>query len=158
MKTLFTFVVLALASFAFAGEKKCRALIMEGGGPRNAYSAGVLKAIINNLKEEDYRYDVVSGVSMAAINTFILGMHEPGDELDAVTEIFDFWENLEESMVYKAWSGGYIEGFLFKSGLYNSEPLEETFKNLRKNYKHGFLRNFSITLTDLNSGILFITN
>ena len=125
---------------------------MEGGGPRNAYSVGVLKAIVNNLKEEDYKYDFISAVSMGAINAFIMGMHEPGDEKAAIMEMVAFWEDLQDHMVYKGWPFGYAEGFFSRRGLYNSEPLKATLKKLRDNYKHGFKRNFSITLTDLNSG------
>lgn len=147
-------LILSLTSLVSAGSKKCRALVIEGGGPRNAYSVGVLKAIVNLLPPEERAYDVVSGVSMGAINAFILGMHAPGDEQAAINEMLQFWKNLDSSMVYKSWSFGYAEGLLSQSGLYNLEPFTKTLNNLVGKYKHGFLREFAITLTDLNEGII----
>lgn len=154
MKFIIAFILLAsvLISLVSAGARKCRALVMEGGGPRNAYSAGVLKAIVDLLPESERSYDVVSGVSMGAINAFIMGMHKPGDEKAAVNEILQFWNNLKQDMVYESWRFGFIEGFFMQSGLYNSEPFTKTLKNLLKNYVHGFKRKFSISMTDLNSG------
>lgn len=156
MKSLFMFVLLTLMPFVFAGTKKCRALILEGGGPRNAYSAGVLKAIVDLIPKEERAYDVVSGLSMGAVNAFILGMHAPGDEQAAVNEILDFWQNLEEKKVYKNWFLGFLQGVTAKSGLYDTEPYTKTISELINKYNHNFLRKFSITLTDLNSGSCFL--
>jgi len=154
MKLLFVFVFLStFIPFIAAEKKKCRALVLEGGGPRNAYSAGVLKAIVDLLPKEERAYDVVSGVSMGAVNTFILGMHAPGDEEAAVKETLKFWLNLEEKMVYQNWFLGFLQGLTAKSGLYDNEPYTKTMNKLVNSYNHGFLRNFIITLTDLNSGI-----
>eukprot|EP00826_Nyctotherus_ovalis_P009727 TRINITY_DN12571_c0_g1_i8.p1 TRINITY_DN12571_c0_g1~~TRINITY_DN12571_c0_g1_i8.p1 ORF type:complete len:280 (-),score=56.85 TRINITY_DN12571_c0_g1_i8:320-1159(-) len=153
MKSLFVaLLLLVLASSVSAQSKQCRALILEGGGPRNAYTAGVLKAVVELLPKDEYRYDVVSGVSMAAINTFIMGMHAPGDEQAAVKEILNFWENLDEDKVYQSWFLGFLQGLLTKSGLYDLEPFTDTVKDLTDSYKHGFLRKILITVTDLNSG------
>jgi predicted acylesterase/phospholipase RssA len=150
---VFVFLVSIFTPLIAAENKKCRALILEGGGPRNAYSAGVLKAIVNLLPKEERAYDVVSGISMGAVNAFILGMHAPGDEEAAVNEILKFWLNLEQKMVYQNWFLGFLEGLTVKSGLYNNEPYTKTMNDLVNSYKHGFLRSFCISLTDLNSGI-----
>lgn len=127
---------------------------MEGGGPRNAYTVGVIKAIVDLLPSVERSYDVISGVSMAAINAFIMGMHRVGDEKTAIKEMLKFWGELSPDKVYENWSFGVIEGFFMRSGLYNHEPFTKTLKDLRNKYNHGFNRNFSISMTDLNSGIV----
>jgi predicted acylesterase/phospholipase RssA len=127
---------------------------MEGGGPRNAYTVGALKAIVDLLPSTERSYDVISGVSMAAINAFIMGMHAIGDEKTAINELLRFWGELNEDKVYENWSFGVIEGFLTRSGLYNNEPFTKTIQKLRNNYNHTFKRNFSISMTDLNTGNL----
>lgn len=154
MKLLFVslLLVLSLVPLVVAESKKCHALVIEGGGPRNAYSVGVLKAIVSLLSKEKRSYDVVSGMSMGAINAFIMGMHAPGDEENAVNEMLQFWQNLDSDKVYENWFFGYFEGFFTRSGLYNLEPFTQTVKDVVKKYNHGFLRKFSIGLTDLNSG------
>jgi len=155
MKFIFAFVISVILPFVFAETKKCRALVMEGGGPRNAYTAGILKAIVDLLPPNERAYDIISGVSMAAVNAFIMGMHPVGDEKTAVNEMLKFWGELTEDKVYKNWNFGVIEGFLMRSGLYNNEPFSRTIQQLRNRYNHTFKRKFSISMTDLNAGNLF---
>lgn len=159
MKLIIGFLLVAWTSVALASAeaRKCRALVMEGGGPRNAYTVGVLKSIINLLPTAERAYDVVSGVSMGAINAFIMGMHGVGDEKAAVSEMLDFWEKLSAEKVYENWDFGIVEGFFKRSGLYNHQPFAATLQALRSQYNHSFKRNFSISLVDLNSGTPLIT-
>eukprot|EP00826_Nyctotherus_ovalis_P034886 TRINITY_DN2946_c0_g1_i6.p1 TRINITY_DN2946_c0_g1~~TRINITY_DN2946_c0_g1_i6.p1 ORF type:complete len:174 (-),score=34.27 TRINITY_DN2946_c0_g1_i6:667-1188(-) len=154
MKFIIAFLLAASISVPLANAevKKCRALVMEGGGTRNAYTVGVLKAIINLLPTAERAYDVVSGVSMGAINAFIMGMHGLGDEKAAVNEMLEFWERLSAEKVYENWDFGIVEGFFKRSGLYNHQPFAATLQDLRSKYNRSFRRNFSISLVDLNSG------
>ena len=66
-------------SFSNSGDGFCRALILSGGANNGAWEAGVLWGLANYGKEEDYYYDVVSGVSTGAINAAGLGAFSPND-------------------------------------------------------------------------------
>lgn len=73
-------------------DGKCRALALRGGGSKGSYEVGFLKGMINNLDPIDYRYDVVVGVSIGAINAALLALYEPGQEKAAVDELEDLWK------------------------------------------------------------------
>lgn len=72
-------------------DGKCRALALRGGGSKGSYEVGFLKGMINNLDPIDYRYDVVVGVSVGAINAALLALYEPGEEKAAVEELEGLW-------------------------------------------------------------------
>lgn len=42
---------------------------MEGGGDLGAYEAGVIYGLINNLDAESVKWDILSGVSVGAMNS-----------------------------------------------------------------------------------------
>ena len=62
-------LVLVLAATADAGDKKCRALVVNGGGARGAYEAGVIWGLTQYGDPTDYYWDVLTGVSAGSINT-----------------------------------------------------------------------------------------
>ena len=64
-----TVLVSVLAATADAGDKKCRALVLSGGGARGAYEAGVVWGLTHYGDPSDYYWDVHTGVSAGSINT-----------------------------------------------------------------------------------------
>ncbi len=75
-----TFIVQGSSSDDFV----CRALALRGGGTKGAYEVGVLKGFVKHFLPEDYKYDVVVGVSIGAINSAILALYPPGQEAAAI--------------------------------------------------------------------------
>lgn len=69
---------------ALSADGKCRVLALRGGGVHGSFEVGALKAFIDVLDPSEYRYDYVSGVSIGAINSSILALHDIGNEADAV--------------------------------------------------------------------------
>jgi len=62
---------LALAAVGVqAGDGKCRALAMAGGGTKGAFEAGALYGMYHGTENvtNEFDYDVVSGISAGAIN------------------------------------------------------------------------------------------
>ena len=59
----------------------CRILSMSGGGSKGAYEAGAIHSIFNTLEAPDNQYDVVSGVSVGAINSASFALFGKGDEI-----------------------------------------------------------------------------
>ena len=62
-------IVSTLAAIANAGDKKCRALVLAGGGSRGAWEAGVIWGLTHYGDPTDFYWDVHTGVSAGSINT-----------------------------------------------------------------------------------------
>lgn len=72
---------------SLSADGKCRVLVLRGGGVHGSYEVGVFKALIESLDPIEYAYDVISGVSVGAINGAILSFYETGDEINAFAEL-----------------------------------------------------------------------
>jgi NTE family protein len=63
---------------------------MQGGGALGAYECGVVKALYKHyLNKNDYKLDVISGVSIGAVNAAVL----VGAKGDPVATLEDMWRN-----------------------------------------------------------------
>jgi predicted acylesterase/phospholipase RssA len=62
-------------------EDKCLGLAMEGGGDHGAWEAGALKTMHKYFPEG---YDVLSGVSIGAVNALYLGSYSKEEHGKAV--------------------------------------------------------------------------
>ena len=70
-------LLLILATHVTA--KECYAVTMQGGGACGSYEAGVVMGMYNAAQNKDeYRYDVVSGVSAGSINAALMSIWAPG--------------------------------------------------------------------------------
>jgi len=131
-------IIAALFLFAFlavkiaAGDKKCYALVISGGGVRGAYEMGVIKGLVENLPPEEIQWDVLSGISAGSLNSVLISKFPKGQEKDMVKAGLDLWANVKQGDVYKDWPLGLFEGLLFKSGIYDVTPLYDTFRKIYK--------------------------
>jgi len=97
-----------------------RALVLSGGGALGAYESGVLRYLIHDLQ---LKYDILCGVSVGALNCSYLSMYPKEQENEALNSLLDIWENISTKQVYKRWFPfGRLHG-LWRSSLYNSQPL-----------------------------------
>ncbi|HET6922111.1 MAG TPA: patatin-like phospholipase family protein, partial [Anaeromyxobacteraceae bacterium] len=84
------------------------ALVLSGGGARGAYEAGVMLYLREALPEamgrrpRDVRLDVISGVSIGAVNACFLAStaHEPETQ---ARQLADVWRSLRLEDVFR-WS------------------------------------------------------
>ena len=58
----------------------CRILSMSGGGSKGAYEVGVVNTFVKAVPAPDNQYDVVSGVSVGAINAALFALFGKGQE------------------------------------------------------------------------------
>ena len=132
-------------------QKKCRAIVLQGGGDKGAYEAGVLYGLVTNTKNpEDFQYDVVTGISVGTINGIWLAQFAKGNELSAVNYLVRVWENLVQSDIFQAWPGGTPAGLFFEPSIYDSSPeltLLETVSFGPPNK-----RKLTVVTTDINTG------
>lgn len=61
----------------------CRTLSLSGGGAKGSYEVGALWQMARMLNGSDMHYDVLSGISVGAINSAALALFEKGDEVNA---------------------------------------------------------------------------
>jgi hypothetical protein len=94
--------------------------VLEGGGDRGAYQAGAIRGLIENLPPKDVEYDVLSGVSIGAINAAGFSFFKKGQEDEASQYLLDMWGQLSADLVYANWPGWVIEGAFMHNGLYNN--------------------------------------
>ena len=80
--------------------KTCNALVMSGGGSNGAWEAGVIWGLVHYGNADDYRWDLVSGVSAGSINSIGIGVWAPGEEVEGSEEIVSIWGSLTTDMIY----------------------------------------------------------
>lgn len=141
-------LLLSFFSASSAGTTKCRALVLEGGGDKGAYQAGAL-AQMYALIPEEIQYDVMTGVSVGALNTAGLAMFEKGDEGNMTAFLLDIWRNIQASDVYQDWPGGIIDGILFQPSIYDTTPLLNFLTN---KFTRTIKRKISIGSCNANNG------
>ena len=73
-----------IATVQAASQETCNALVMSGGGTNGAWESGVLWGLINYGNADDYKWDVVTGVSIGSVNSAYMAMYAVGDEANAV--------------------------------------------------------------------------
>ena len=71
----------------------------------------------------DFKYDVVTGVSAGSINALALAGWEKGRETEAVQWASDLWKNLHTSDVWVKWPLELYNAFFGKSGMVDNSPL-----------------------------------
>jgi len=67
-------------------KKKLTALVLQGGGPLGAFEYGACKAL---FEQKNFKPDIISGVSVGAIQASIIGGSKSEDSMEALGE---FWE------------------------------------------------------------------
>jgi len=112
-------------------DNKCYILALEGGGDKGAYQAGAISGLIANLPTNMTQYDVVTGISVGALNAAGFSIFEVGKEKEASDFLLDKWRTLKgKKSIFKNWFLGPLYGLLFKTGLYDTSPLYDFLESL----------------------------
>lgn len=96
-----------------------RALVLSGGGARGAYQVGVLRRLIDDERRD---YDIITGVSVGALNGAYLAQAGPGKLREVFGRLEGLWDSLTTDKVYKKRLLGDLAGFTNLS-IYDSTPL-----------------------------------
>jgi len=128
----------------------CRALVLSGGGSNGAWEAGVLWGLANYGAEEDYMWDVVTGVSIGSINGSGLSLFAPGEEKEATDFIYKTWQTIQTNDIWQQWPTGPVEG-LYRPSIFDSSPGFETLKRIFEGFD-GYKRHLSLTAVDIETG------
>lgn len=134
----------------YAIDRKCRALVLSGGGDKGSYQAAAFIEWTKKLKPEDIAYDVIAGVSVGSLNGSGLATYKPGDEAAAAEWIYGVWNDLTSNDVFTNWPGGILEGVFDEQGIFNNTNLETFFKEKLKDKV--VQKRISIGTADMNTG------
>ena len=126
----------ALASSAVGSTdaQSCTALVLSGGGSNGAWEAGAFWGLLNYGNPDNFRYDVLSGVSAGAINAIAIVGWKIGDELNAAQFLSDLWKNLHNSDVWRKWPFGIVTGLLFMPGIVDNSPLYNFLRSVMEQF------------------------
>ena len=148
------------------------ALVLQGGGARAAYQAGVLKAVSEILGHPvENPFPIITGTSAGAINAAVLAVNADNFAL-GVRTLLDVWESFSPDKVYRTDfpgvarnSGKWLAAFLFgavsknhKVSLFDNSPLVELIERhvplsrIAKHIESGVLRAVSVTASGYTSG------
>lgn len=99
-----------------------RALVLSGGGNKGAWQAGVIRRLL----EDRGKYHIVCGVSVGALNGAFVAQHGSSQDPSKVGQaLVDLWSSISQEDIYRRWFPfGRLHG-LWKSSVYNSEPLRK---------------------------------
>jgi predicted acylesterase/phospholipase RssA len=102
---------------------KCYGIALSDASDFGPYQAGALISLLKHQQLTGERYHVVTGVALGAINAYILATHTKDDIYGAINMLESFWLELAAGEAYQMWAGGFIYGFFFEKGIYDSEPM-----------------------------------
>ncbi len=127
-----------------------RGLVLSGGGSKGAYATGALYHLLYDLQLD---FQILTGVSVGAINAAFLAQFSNGQEQLAAQKLRDLWSKLDNKDVYKRWWPFGQYHALWKLGFFDSSPLHQLIQDnisldkIRASGKH-----VSIGLVSLTSG------
>lgn len=113
----------------------CRVLSLSGGGAKGAYEIGAIHTLYTSLPAPHNQYDVISGVSVGAINALGYSRFEKGDELNAAESMKGLWDTLENDKVYKSWPHSIVDpihGLINEAGFFDNTPVYDLMLDLIK--------------------------
>ena len=141
---------------------KCTALAMSGGGAKGAYEAGALYGFVkNDPHPSKYAYDVVTGVSVGAINSFAVGVWRIGTEEKMVEWLSHLWASITSETIYKDWWPlGLVTGITSKTGVYDFAPGTEFLTEVFKEFNNEIKRKMAVSCVDVVTGnyVVFYEN
>ena len=144
-------LVLALSAEDSAWpRKKCRALILEGGGDHGAYEAGAMWGFVETMDANEVAWDYIDGISAGGINAAYAFTSEKGTEKIMVEDLIALWRSFSRKDVYTTWKGGILYSVIAEPSIFNNEPLRKFLKKQLEGRK--IQRPFGIGTFNFNTG------
>ena len=117
MRTI-SFVLGCLSVSVQAGDTKCHALALSGGANHGAWETGVMWGLLHYGDPAEFTWDVVTGVSAGAINTSIISVFAPGDEVAMTEYMTDSWAGITNNdVIWTNWPEGPAKALMNRGGM-----------------------------------------
>lgn len=128
-----------------------RALVLSGGGAKGAWQLGVLQKLMG---EEGRDYEIMTGVSVGALNVAALGQTPLGSPELAIDWTVNFWlDHVETKNIFTRWFPFGRLHSLWKTSLYDSRPLQKLFKeNFNQDLVIASGRQLAVGAVSVNTG------
>lgn len=100
-----------------------RALVLGGGGAKGAFQAGALSSLLPRIQ-----YDIVTGVSVGAINASFIAQYPISQSHRAAVDLSDMWHHMKPKDIMRLWYNGMLWKLptAWKPSVYDSRPLHKT--------------------------------
>lgn len=105
------------------------------------------------LGDEQTHWDVISGISVGAIDATGYGIFPPGAEVEAADFMVHFWKGMNHSTVFKKWDDGWWNAVFKHRGLMNNTAFVDYIQSqVPENAQ--LHRKMTVGSADLNTGNL----
>jgi predicted acylesterase/phospholipase RssA len=94
----------------------------------------VLRGLLEHVPASEVAYEVVTGISAGSTLAAAFAVYPTGEESAVVDLIYSIISDLKQSSIFRQWSGGVLEGLLYRSALFDSTPLRELFLSVLGNH------------------------
>lgn len=126
--------------------KECKALALGGGASKGAFQAGAVYALTQFGNANDFKWDVITGISTGSVNASVFGTFTIGDEKNMGQVAVDTWQALRTADVYEV--GAHVKAG--KGALLSLDPLSNLLTNLmNKHFKGSYKRKTSLGVVRL---------
>ena len=130
-------------------KKECRALALEGGGSKGAFQVGAFNAMAE-LVPDEIDWQIVTGVSVGALNAAAVSLFAPGDEVNMAKFMNQTWWDIQDSDVFKVkWP--ILWNLLEGHSLLDNEPLREFVTKIVASQGNQLRRNCTVGTADLDT-------
>ncbi|MDO9183623.1 MAG: patatin-like phospholipase family protein [Bacteriovorax sp.] len=148
------------------------AIVLNGGGARGSYQAGVLRAIYEIVKKDQNLFDLITGNSAGAINAIFLA-NSARDWGASTQYLLDLWKRIKPEYVFDISNyamaklgSRWMKGTVFRNspsedpfnGILNTDPLrkliqrEVDFKELHHLIQEKYISGVALSTTNYYSG------
>lgn len=148
------------------------AIVLNGGGARGSYQAGVLRALYEIIKKDQNLFDIITGNSAGAINAIFLA-NNARDWGSSTQYLVDLWKRIKPEDVFDISNyamarigSRWVKGTIFRNtssgdpfnGILNTEPLrkflmrEVDFKELHHLIQEKYISAVALSTTNYFSG------
>lgn len=76
---------------------------LSGGAAKGAFQAGAIHSLMHSGKPAEFKWDVVHGTSVGAINASIIGLWPREKGVEMSDYIDHYWKTLTTEDVYESW-------------------------------------------------------
>jgi len=111
------------------------------------------------LNDTSMHYDVLSGISVGAINSAAFALFPQGEEKEATEFLENIWLNMKTEDVYKNWQGfAPYEAIFNKSSMYDSSPLSNYLQGILDENNNTLSRKMMTAAVDVETGQFVVTD
>ena len=111
------------------------------------------------LNGSDMEYDVLSGISVGAINSAAFSLFPKGQEKEASDFLKDIWINMKTENVYADWPGFEPYQALYnQSSLFDSSPLHKYLETILEKHNNTLYRKMLTAAVDVETAQFVVTD